>query len=75
MSVDKYSKSLGEEWWWGEDSKELRKKSYSYVMLVIEKIWELFLESFLVSWFSWSWEFTYITEVNKFIDIYQSDQL
>tara|TARA_B100000579_G_C22542808_1_gene716074 strand:- start:327 stop:644 length:318 start_codon:yes stop_codon:yes gene_type:complete len=26
MSVDKYSKSLGEEWWRGEDSKELREK-------------------------------------------------
>jgi len=26
MSVDEYSKSLGEEWWWGEDSKELREK-------------------------------------------------
>ena len=26
MSVYKYSRSLGEEWWWGEDSKELREK-------------------------------------------------
>ena len=38
MSVDEYSKSLGEEWWWGEDSKELREKSYSYVMLLIENL-------------------------------------
>ncbi len=26
MSVDKYSRSLGEDWWRGEDSKELREK-------------------------------------------------
>ena len=38
MSVYKYSRSLGEDWWRGEDSKELREKSYSYVMLLIEKL-------------------------------------
>ena len=26
MSVDKYSRSLGEDWWRGKDSKELREK-------------------------------------------------